>query len=76
VMVHDLKPPFLDGRVVFTTQTAMVSVVKDPTSDLAVIAKAGSALLQELRLNKDKNAMKNKFWGQQCDGQEDDDKGH
>jgi pre-mRNA-splicing factor ATP-dependent RNA helicase DHX38/PRP16 len=26
ILVHDLKPPFLDGRVVFTTQQEMVSV--------------------------------------------------
>lgn len=62
VMVHDLKPPFLDGRIVFTTQTAMVSVVRDPTSDLAVIAKQGSALLTECRAKSEKNKMKNKFW--------------
>jgi len=62
VLVHELKPPFLDGRVVFTTQTAMVSVVKDPTSDLAILAKQGSALLAEHRLKKDKNQMKDKFW--------------
>ena len=62
VMVHDLKPPFLDGRIVFTTQTAMVSVVRDPTSDLAVIAKQGSALLTECRAKAEKNKMKNKFW--------------
>lgn len=62
VMVHDLKPPFLDGRIVFTTQTAMVSVVRDPTSDLAVIAKQGSALLTDCRAKSEKNKMKNKFW--------------
>lgn len=62
VMVHDLKPPFLDGRVVFTTQTSMVSVVKDTTSDLAVLAKQGSALLSEVRVKNDRNKMKSKFW--------------
>jgi pre-mRNA-splicing factor ATP-dependent RNA helicase DHX38/PRP16 len=62
VIVHDMKPPFLDGRVVFTTQTSMVSVVKDSTSDLAILAKQGSAVLQEVRQKNEKNKMKNKFW--------------
>lgn len=62
VLVHDLKPPFLDGRVVFSTQTQMVSVVKDSTSDLAVLARQGSATLNEVRQKKEKNQMKQKFW--------------
>ena len=33
LMVHDIKPPFLDGRMVFTTQTEAVQVVKDPNGD-------------------------------------------
>lgn len=35
LMVHDIKPPFLDGRIVFTKQTDPIQVVKDPTSDFA-----------------------------------------
>ena len=49
VMVHDLKPPFLDGRTVFTKQLEPVNPIKDPTSDLAVFAKKGSALVKEKR---------------------------
>ena len=33
LLVHDIKPPFLDGRIVFTRQIEPVSVVKDATSD-------------------------------------------
>jgi pre-mRNA-splicing factor ATP-dependent RNA helicase DHX38/PRP16 len=33
--VHDIKPPFLDGRMVFTRQTEAVQVVRDPNSDFA-----------------------------------------
>ena len=62
ILVHDVKPPFLDGRVVFTSQQEMVSVVKDPSSDLAVLAKQGSQLLRRVRELKDRNTMKNKFW--------------
>ena len=49
VMVHDLKPPFLDGRTVFTKQLEPVNPIRDPTSDLAVFAKKGSALVKEKR---------------------------
>ena len=38
LMVHDIKPPFLDGRIVFTKQIEIVSIVKDPTSDIVQIA--------------------------------------
>jgi pre-mRNA-splicing factor ATP-dependent RNA helicase DHX38/PRP16 len=32
LIVHNLKPPFLDGRVSFSLQQTMVATVKDPTS--------------------------------------------
>jgi hypothetical protein len=41
LLVHDLQPPFLDGRVVYTKQAEPVSVVKDPTSDIAQLARKG-----------------------------------
>ncbi|KLO14565.1 P-loop containing nucleoside triphosphate hydrolase protein [Schizopora paradoxa] len=49
VMVHDLKPPFLDGKTVFTKQLEPINPVRDPTSDMAVFAKKGSALVREKR---------------------------
>jgi pre-mRNA-splicing factor ATP-dependent RNA helicase DHX38/PRP16 len=36
LLIHNAKPPFLDGRIVFTKQQEAVLSVKDPTSDLAV----------------------------------------
>ena len=42
LMVHDLKPPFLDGRIVFTTQTESVKVVRDPNGDFYQVCKKGS----------------------------------
>ena len=62
LLVHDIKPPFLDGRVVFTKQQEAVSVVKDPTSDVAVLAKKGSQVLKELREQKDKMKHRNRYW--------------
>jgi len=49
VMVHDLKPPFLDGRTVFTKQLDPVNPIRDPTSDLAIFSRKGSALVKEKR---------------------------
>ncbi|CAI7791894.1 unnamed protein product [Closterium sp. NIES-53] len=48
LLVHDTKPPFLDGRIVFTKQQEPVMPLKDPTSDMAIIARKGSALVREL----------------------------
>ncbi|KAK7064818.1 Pre-mRNA-splicing factor ATP-dependent RNA helicase PRP16 [Favolaschia claudopus] len=49
VMVHDLKPPFLDGRTVFTKQLAPINPIRDLTSDLAIFSKKGSQLVKEKR---------------------------
>lgn len=62
LLVHQLRPPFLDGRVEFTTLHDMVSIVKDPTSDMARHAKAGSALLGQVRMQRDRAKMRYRFW--------------
>lgn len=49
VMVHNLKPPFLDGRTVYTKQLEPINPIRDPTSDMAVFSKKGSALVKEKR---------------------------
>ncbi|KAF8624805.1 hypothetical protein AX15_005694 [Amanita polypyramis BW_CC] len=49
VMVHDLKPPFLDGRTVFTKQLDPINPIRDVTSDMAIFSKKGSALVKEKR---------------------------
>jgi len=60
--VHDIKPPFLDGRMVFTRQTEAVQVVRDPNSDFAVLAKKGSHVLKFVRERADRQTMRDKFW--------------
>lgn len=50
IIVHAIKPPFLDGRVTFTTQKKMVSTVKDESSDFAKLAKNGSPLVREMMI--------------------------
>ncbi|KAF1779527.1 P-loop containing nucleoside triphosphate hydrolase [Phytophthora cactorum] len=62
IMVHSTKPPFLDGRVSFTTQVEMVATVKDSTSNMAVCARKGSELLREVREQRDRNKMRKRFW--------------
>lgn len=47
--MHDIKPPFLDGRMVFTKQLEAVQHVRDPTSDMAIISRKGSRLVREKR---------------------------
>ncbi len=49
VMVHDLKPPFLDGRTVFTKQLDPINPIRDVTSDMAIFSKKGSGLVKEKR---------------------------
>jgi pre-mRNA-splicing factor ATP-dependent RNA helicase DHX38/PRP16 len=62
LLVHQVKPPFLDGRVSFSTVREAVPTVKDASSDFAKMAREGSATLRYLRANKEKNTMRQKFW--------------
>ena len=62
LLVHDIRPPFLDGRFLFTKQKGPVMPLKDPTSDLAVIARNGSKLVKEIREKKDANKSRARFW--------------
>lgn len=58
----DTKPPFLDGRVVYTKQAEPVMPIKDPTSDMAIIARKGSALVRETREKQAANKSRQRFW--------------
>ena len=62
LMVHDTKPPFLDGRISFTKVLDPVLPVKDPTSDVAVLSRKGSKILRETKDQKDRLASLKKFW--------------
>ncbi|KAJ2861592.1 Pre-mRNA-splicing factor ATP-dependent RNA helicase PRP16 [Coemansia erecta] len=53
LLVHDLKPPFLEGTVL-TKQLDPVKTVVDPTSDLAVFARKGSALVRDIREKRER----------------------
>jgi len=62
LLVHDTRPPFLDGRYVFTKQSEPVLPLRDSTSDMAIIAKNGSKLVKEVREKKEQNKSRQRFW--------------
>ncbi|KAL6520539.1 hypothetical protein OROMI_032301 [Orobanche minor] len=62
LLVHDTKPPFLDGRIVFTKQAEPVMPLKDPTSDMAIIARKGSNLVREIHEKQSMNKSRQRFW--------------
>lgn len=66
VLTHEYTPVFLrnkDGSSgVQLAKQEVVSVVRDPTSDLAVLAKGGSKMLTEQREKKEKSKSRKKFW--------------
>ena len=66
LLVHDTRPPFLEGehglRASSKKNDASVLPVKDPTSDLAMIARRGSTLLKEVRVKRDDNKSRDRFW--------------
>lgn len=62
LIVHQKLPPFLDGKIKFSKQTNPVLPVKDPTCDMAVNAKKGSALVKELRQQKEVKRAQKKDW--------------
>ncbi|XP_046397224.1 pre-mRNA-splicing factor ATP-dependent RNA helicase PRP16 [Ischnura elegans] len=62
LLVHNIVPPFLDGRIVFTKQPEPVVPVKDPTSDMAIVARKGSALVRAFREQKERRKAQKKHW--------------
>ncbi|XP_023547917.1 pre-mRNA-splicing factor ATP-dependent RNA helicase DEAH7 [Cucurbita pepo subsp. pepo] len=62
LLVHDTKPPFLDGRVVFTKQAEPIMPIKDATSDMAIISRKGSALVREIHEKQNMNKSRQRFW--------------
>lgn len=62
LLVHNLVPPFLDGRIVFTKQPEPIIPVKDPGSDMAIIARKGSAIVRYYREQKERRKAQKKEW--------------
>eukprot|EP01054_Gregarina_sp_Poly1_P008662 Gregarina_sp_Poly_1__8661@NODE_515_length_7812_cov_238_903163_g409_i0_p2_GENE_NODE_515_length_7812_cov_238_903163_g409_i0NODE_515_length_7812_cov_238_903163_g409_i0_p2_ORF_typecomplete_len385_score73_38_NODE_515_length_7812_cov_238_903163_g409_i041905344 len=62
VITKDVKPAFLLDRDVGEIQNAEISIVKDPTSDMAKLARKGSAVLNQLKEETEKTKLKDRFW--------------
>jgi pre-mRNA-splicing factor ATP-dependent RNA helicase DHX38/PRP16 len=62
IQTHEIKPPFLDGRIVFTTQMEPIQIVRDLGSDMAKLAKKGSAILRVIRERNERSKMRERFW--------------
>ncbi|KAJ5586915.1 uncharacterized protein N7459_002680 [Penicillium hispanicum] len=54
LLVHDLRPPFLDGRTIFTKQQEPISAIRDPQSDMAVFSRKGSRVVRERRQQRER----------------------
>lgn len=54
LLTHDLKPPFLDGKTIFTKQLEPISAILDPQSDMAVFSRKGSKVVKEKRQEKER----------------------
>ena len=65
-MVHKIVPTFLDSRFIYTKLSKPVFPVKVPTSDLAVLANKGSALVRFPRDLKEKKKAQKKEWQLAC----------
>ena len=62
LLVHDTKPPFLQGKRAFAKAQEASLPVKDQTSDMAMIARKGSNLVKEVRMKRDENKSRDRFW--------------
>ncbi|EFW99640.1 mRNA splicing factor RNA helicase [Grosmannia clavigera kw1407] len=54
LLVHDLRPPFLDGKTIFTKQLDPVPAVRDFQSDMAVFSRKGSRVVRERRQQRER----------------------
>ena len=62
LIVNNIIPPFLDGRIVFTKQQEPVVPIKDPTSDMAMVSKKGSKLVRVHREQAERKKAQKKEW--------------
>ena len=62
LIVNNIIPPFLDGRIVFTKQQEPVVPIKDPTSDMAMVSKKGSRLVRSHREQAERKKAQKKEW--------------
>lgn len=62
LIVNNIIPPFLDGRIVFTKQQEPVVPIRDSTSDMAMVSKTGSRLVKRHREETERKKAQDKNW--------------
>ena len=60
--VKDPDPTFLKDRKFKKSKKALITTCKDPTSDMALLAKNGSGVLKRLRETTERGKIKDRFW--------------
>ncbi|PKS10591.1 hypothetical protein jhhlp_002345 [Lomentospora prolificans] len=54
LLTHELRPPFLEGKTIFTRQQEPVSAIRDPQGHMAVASKKGSKVVKEARQQRER----------------------
>ncbi|KAL7291450.1 hypothetical protein TKK_0015034 [Trichogramma kaykai] len=62
LLVLNVVPPFLDGRIVFTKEPEPKIPVKDLTSPMALLSRKGSHLVRCHREEKERRKAQKKHW--------------
>uniref|UniRef100_A0A1I7ZLV8 RNA helicase n=1 Tax=Steinernema glaseri TaxID=37863 RepID=A0A1I7ZLV8_9BILA len=62
LLVHNMVPPFLDGRIAFTKQSQPIIPVKDSTSDMAVVASKGCKSVRTWRDAEERKKAQDRHW--------------
>ncbi|VDD81699.1 unnamed protein product [Mesocestoides corti] len=62
LLVKNIMPPFLDGRIIFTKHPEPVLPVKDPDGVMTKVAAKGSAMVRYFREQKERRRAQKKEW--------------
>ncbi|XP_065674723.1 pre-mRNA-splicing factor ATP-dependent RNA helicase PRP16 isoform X2 [Hydra vulgaris] len=62
LLVHNIVPPFLDGRIMFTKQPEPVIPLKDPTGDMATVSRKGCHSVRVHREKKEALKAQRREW--------------
>lgn len=54
LLTHELRPPFLEGKTIFTRQQEPVSAIRDPQGHMAVASKKGSKVVRDARQQRER----------------------
>lgn len=54
ILTHELRPPFLEGKTIFTRQQEPVSAIRDPQGHMAVASRKGSAVVRDARQQRER----------------------